>query len=275
MLDTLTFMAPPIAASIIIVGMHSYLGIHVLKRGIIFVDLALAQIAALGTIVGLALGIAAQTPVSYILSLSFVFLGAVIFAATRPKEKNIPQEAIIGIVYGLSIAVAMAIADKLSAGGQHIKEILTGNLLWVNWTMIVRLALVYAVIAAFHIIFRHKFLMLTERYDRRGETEKVSRFWDFLFFVSFGIVISLSVPIAGVLLVFSFLMIPAAISGFFASGWNRRIGISWIAGVTGSLLGFFYSYTQNAPTGPAIICILGLFLLLTPAFRSVFLRKTI
>lgn len=262
MSETLKFLAPSFAAAVLIVGMHSYLGIHVLKRGIIFVDLALAQMAALGTMVGINFGLAQGSSSSYFFSLGFVFLGATLFSITRPKNKHIPQEAIIGIIYGLSIAAAMAIADKLSGGGQHIKEILTGSLLWANWSTVSKLAVVYLAIALFHFLCRDKLVTISQDYEtavRRGIPVKL---WDFLFFVSFGIVITLSVPVAGVLLVFSFLMIPAAISALVSDNWGTRILIGWIAGVIACFLGFWYSYALNAPSGPATVCILVIFLVL-------------
>jgi zinc/manganese transport system permease protein len=272
MLETLTFMAPPFTAAVIIVGMHSYLGIHVLKRGIIFVDLALAQMAALGTMVGIIFGLTPGSGTSYVSSLGFVFLGAVLFSVTRPQDKKIPQEAIIGIIYGLSIALAMAIADKLSGGGQHIKEILTGNILWVNWSATGRLIVVYVVVAAFHILFRDKFVTISQDYERAIQRGLSIRLWDFLFFVSFGLVITLSVPIAGVLLVFSFLMIPATISALFSDKWNSRIMIGWSVGVLACLFGLWYSYTQNAPCGPAAVCLLAIFLILSGVLKSMMRR---
>ncbi|MDZ7261674.1 MAG: metal ABC transporter permease, partial [candidate division KSB1 bacterium] len=271
MLETLKFLTPPFIAAGLIVGIHSYLGIHVLKRGIIFVDLALAQMAALGTIVGIAFGLMPGSTVSYYFSLGFVCLGAILFSITRPKDKKIPQEAIIGIIYGLSIAVAMAIADKLSSGGQHIKEILTGNLLWISWSTIARLAIVYLAIALLHVFCRSKFLTISQDYQKAIVSGLSIKLWDFLFFVSFGIVITLSVPIAGVLLVFSFLMIPAAISALFSDNWNRRIIVGWLAGVMACLLGLWYSYSQNTPCGPATVCILAIFLVLSGLLRALIL----
>ena len=273
MVETVTFLAPPFVAALLIVGMHSYLGIHVLKRGIIFVDLALAQMAALGTIAGIIIGLTPGSTGSYFSSLGLVFIGAILFSITRPKDKRIPQEAIIGIIYGLSIAVAMAIADKLSGGGQHIKEILTGNILWVNWTAIARLAMVYLIAAFFHIVCRDKFITISQDYEKAIERGISIRLWDFLFFVSFGVVITLSVPVAGVLLAFSFLMIPAAISALFSDRWNTRIIIGWFVGILACLLGFWYSYSQNAPCGPAAVCILALFLALSGLLRPLIRRR--
>ena len=273
MLETITFMAPPFLAALLIVGIHSYLGIHVLKRGIIFVDLALAQMAALGTMVGILFGFAPGSSSSFVSSLGFVFVGAVLFSITRPKDTKIPQEAIIGIIYGLSIAVAMAIADKLSGGSQHIKEILTGNLLWVNWSAIAKLVIVYLAIAFFHILCRNKFVTISQDYETAVKSGMSIRLWDFLFFVSFGIVITLSVPVAGVLLVFSFLMIPAAISALISDNWGKRILVGWIAGAAACLLGLWYSFAQNAPSGPATVCILALFLTLLGILKPFILKK--
>ena len=273
MLETIKFMLPPFIAAFIIVGMHAYLGIHVIKRGIIFVDLAFAQIAALGAIVCLLFNLSAKSGYNYYFSFGFILIGSLIFSFVKSGNKQIPKEAIIGIVYGLSLAIAMVIADKISGGGEHIREILTGNILWVNWSIILKILITYIVIAVIHFFARKKFTAITNDYASKNSLNRSASLWDFLFFITFGIVITLSVPIAGVLLVFSFLIIPATISVIFAKSWKGQIAIGWIVGVLSILLGFWYSYVYNAPSCPAVICILGIFLILIYIFKFILKNK--
>jgi zinc/manganese transport system permease protein len=246
-----------------IVAIHAYLGIHVLEREIIFVDLALAQIAALGTTVGFLLGIHAEDPASQLFSFVFVLAGSGIFALTRMREQRIPQESIIGIVYAVATGAAILVADRAPGGAEHIKEILTGSILWITWPMIWEIIGVYAVVAGIHWLLRRKFLLITQRYSLAASEMGVwIKLWDFLFYVTFGIVIVLSVRVAGILLVFSFLVVPAAISLLFTESWKWRLIIGWSVGVLASMAGLFLSYTLDFPSGPTIVCVLGVLLLL-------------
>ena len=274
MSEIIKFMAAPFVACLAIVSIHAYLGIHVLKREIIFVDLALAQIAALGTTVGFILGVHPENNWSYLFSFGFVLFGAAIFSLTRMREQRIPQEAIIGITYAVATAAAILVADRAPGGAEHIKEILTGAILWVNWPTILRIIVVYLIIGGFHYLFRDKFLLISENYQKAVEQKIAIGWWDFLFYITFGIVIVLSVRIAGILLVFSFLVVPAAISSLFSNSWGTKLIIGWIAGMLGSVLGLYVSYTYDFPSGPAIVCFLGLFLILAGMFKKALTVKT-
>ncbi|NOZ57640.1 MAG: metal ABC transporter permease [Calditrichaeota bacterium] len=265
--EILSFMAAPFVATLAIVAIHVYLGLHVIQREIIFVDLALAQIAALGTTVAFMLGIHPEQSLSYVFSLGFVVLGAGLFAVTRVREQKIPQEAIIGITYAVATAAAVLVADRAPGGAEHIKEILTGAILWVHWADIARIAVVYVVVGLIHYFFRQRFTSLTDHY-RTGALSRSDRWWDFLFYLTFGFVIVLSVRIAGILLVFSFLVVPTSIAALYSKTWVGRLVFGWIVGVVVTVLGLYFSYVWDMPSGPAIVVLLGLFLIVLAAGRK-------
>jgi zinc/manganese transport system permease protein len=263
MIDLISFLLPPLIACIAILAIHVYFGIHVLEREIIFVDLALAQIAALGTTVGFLLGIHAEHGLSLIFSFAFVLFGAGIFALTRIQRQIIPQEAIIGIVYAVATAAAILVADRAPGGAEHIKEILTGSILWITWPTIWKILGVYVVIATFHWFLRNKFMTISKDYLQAIKEHGLwVKFWDFLFYVSFGIVIVLSVRVAGIMLVFSFLVVPAAISMLFSDRWIMRLVVGWGTALIATVLGLASSYALDLPSGPTIVCFLGLILIL-------------
>jgi zinc/manganese transport system permease protein len=258
----LSLFLPPLVACLVIVAIHSYLGLHVIAREVIFVDLSLAQMAALGSAVAVLVGRQPDSTASFLYALGFTSLGAVLFALTRTEERGrVPQEAFIGIVYVVASAAAILVADRTPRGGEAIKDILVGSLLWVTWPTIARLAAIYAAIGLFHWFLRRRFLTISFQPETALARGWSIRWWDFLFYLSFGIVITFSVPIAGVLLVFSFLVVPAAI----AFQYSRRQGvlaiISWIAGAVASASGLFVSFRYDLPTGPVVVCMFGLLLL--------------
>jgi zinc/manganese transport system permease protein len=197
----------------VIVAIHSYLGLHVIAREVIFVDLSLAQMAALGSAVAILAGSQPDSSSALIYALGFTSLGAATFALTRTSERGaVPQEAIIGIVYVMASAAAILVADRTPRGGEAIKDILVGSLLWVTWPTILRLAGIYAVVGLIHWALRRRFLTISFSPETALARGWKIRWWDFLFYLTFGIVITFSVPIAGVLLVFSFLVVPAAVA---------------------------------------------------------------
>jgi len=255
-------MAPAFFECLILVGIHSYLGIHVIKRKVIFVDLALAQVAALGTTVGFLFGILPDSPGSYWFSLGFAILGAAIFSLSRFRHEKIPQEAVIGLVYAVVAAVAILVIDKAPHGAEHIKELLTGSILWVKWTTIGKAALVYSGVGVFHFIFREKFLLISNNPEEAYKRGINVRFWDFLFYVSFGIVITHSVGTAGVLLVFVFLVVPAITSIMITDVLWKQLTIGWSMGLVVSVLGLYISYVADLPSGPTVVAFYGLTLLL-------------
>ena len=255
-------MAPAFFECLILVGIHSYLGIHVIKRKVIFVDLALAQVAALGTTVGFLFGIIPGTVGAYWFSLSFAILGAAIFSLSRLRNEKIPQEAVIGLVYAIAAAVVILVIDKAPHGAEHIKELLTGSILWVKWETIAYAAIVYAGIGLFHFIFRKKFLLISNNPEKAYQEGISVRFWDFLFYVSFGLVITHSVGTAGVLLVFVFLVVPAITSILLTDVLWKQLVIGWSMGLVVSVFGLFISYIADLPSGPTVVAFYGIMLLI-------------
>jgi zinc/manganese transport system permease protein len=255
-------MAAPFAACVVIVGIHAYLGMHVIQRRVIFVDLALAQIAALGATFGFLLGLSPHGSSAYLFSLGFAVVGAAIFAVTRMRHEKIPQEAIIGIVYAVAMAMAILVADRAPEGAEHIKETLVGSLLWVTWPTVAKTALVYALVGAVHITLRKRFFQISFDLDQAYEEGRWVRLWDFIFYITFAFVITISVAISGVLLVFSFLVIPAVIAALFADRIGARLAIGWIVGIAACLVGLVSSYRFDTPTGPTLVASLGIALVL-------------
>jgi zinc/manganese transport system permease protein len=256
-LGELRWMLPPLVMCLVLTGIHGYLGIHVLSRKVIFVDLALAQIAALGTAYGYMLGYDPRRPgdgvIVYLFSLGFTFLGAGVFALTRMRHEKVPQEAFIGIVYATASALAILLLAKLPGESEHIKEMLVGNILLVTWPDIGKTALVYSAIGLFHYLYRRPFLEIS--LDPEGALARGTRvrLWDFLFYASFGFVITSSVAVAGVLLVFSYLVVPAVIAFMFSERVGRRIALAWVVGTLCSALGMLLSYYGDLPTAPSVV----------------------
>ena len=261
MTDILSFLYLPFLAGLILTGIHAYLGVHVVERGVIFVDLSLAQIAALGTTIAVLRGIEPHAPEAYWWSLGFTIIGAAIFAMTRVhRETRIPQEAIIGIVYAVSAAAAILAMSKATGETEHLKDMLVGNILSVNLSTVLRTAGLYALVGLFHFIFRKKFLAIS-----LGETIPHMKLWDFLFYVSFGFVVTSSVAIAGVLLVFSYLIVPSVTAMLYARTIGARLAIGWTMGALVSALGILLSFKLDLPTGATIVCTFGIALALMAA----------
>jgi zinc/manganese transport system permease protein len=264
----LSLFLPPLVACLVIVAVHSYLGLHVIAREVIFVDLSLAQMAALGSAVAILAGSQPDSTAAFAYALGFTTLGAALFALTRTDQRGrVPQEAIIGIVYVVASAAAILVADRTPRGGEAIKDILVGSLLWVTWPTIGRLAAVYAAIGLFHWALRERFLTISFQPETALARGWRIRWWDFLFYLSFGIVITFSVPIAGVLLVFSFLVVPAAVAFQFTRRQGALAAIAWLAGALASAGGLWVSFHYDLPTGPVVVCMFGLLLLLAYVAR--------
>ena len=264
---------PAFVASLILTGIHAYLGVHVVERGVIFVDLSLAQIAALGTTVAYLAGFDLHSSMAYLFSLGFTFLGAAIFAISRTHRKTrIPQEAIIGIVYAVSAAVAILVMSKATQETEHLKEMLVGNILSVTWPELLKTAVLYALVGLFHYIFRKRFLLISMN-EAEAERQGLNiRLWDLLFYMSFGFVVTSSVAIAGVLLVFCFLIVPSVTAMLFAERLGPRLAIGWTMGVVVSAGGVALSFVLDLPTGAAIVATFGAALLVVAGTRRLFWR---
>jgi len=260
MTDMLSFMAAPFAGCLVLVGLHAYFGIHVIERRILFVDLAVAQFAALGAVVGFAFGQHPGEPGSTLFSLGFATLAAALFALTRVRIEKLPQEAIIGITFVVASAATILVADRAPEGAEHIKETLAGSLLWVTWPTVLKVLVIYIVIGIFHWILRDRFLLISTDSEEAYSRGWCVRWWDFLFYFSFGVMITFSVEIGGILMVFAYLVIPACVAILLHAGMRSRLVVGWIVGVLGSGLGLVSSYYLDLPTGPAIVVALGLLL---------------
>ncbi|RLB65141.1 MAG: hypothetical protein DRI90_02805 [Deltaproteobacteria bacterium] len=262
-MDTSVFsiMLPASAACLVLVGIHSYLGLHVIKRKVIFVDLALAQIAALGATVGFLFGMDPTSRAAFIFSMAFTFVGAAVFAATRLRKDRVPQEAVIGLVYALAAAITILVIDKSPHGAEHIKDLLTGTILWVKWSQVLTAAVAYAFVGIFHFVLRDKFIRITEDPEGAFKSGMWVRFWDFLFYLSFGFVITFSVRTAGVLLVFVFLVAPAITAAVITNKWRYQLLIGWGMGTLVTIVALYLSYVLDLPSGPTVVAFYGVVLL--------------
>lgn len=244
-------LSASMTACVLLVGIHAYFGIHVLSRGIIFIDLALAQTAALGVAVSYMRGYEPQSTGSYLFALTFAILGSILMTLTRVVRERVNVEALIGIIYILATALTILAIDRAPHGSETMKALFNGNLLWLTWPEIGKTAVIYSLVAIFHFVFRERFLNLS--LEGRG-----GLLWEFLFFLSFAVVITSSVHVGGILIVFSYLIIPALVSGLFARGIGQRLLISWSFGIIVSLAGLIVSYRLDLPTGALIVLLLSL-----------------
>jgi zinc/manganese transport system permease protein len=248
MSDALIFLAAPTVMCFILAGIHCYLGLHVLARGVIFVDLSLAQVAAFGTTIALLFGHEHGTPEAYFYSLGATFLAASLFAWARRQERYFSQEAIIGITYAFGSAAVVLVVDRMAHGAEHIKELLVGQILWVTWPEVLKTALIYAGVGIVHYVFRRQLL---EAAFHPGE--KVKAIWDFLFYALFGVVITSSVSVVGVLQVFAYLIVPSIVSTLFVRTIRARLIFGWILGIVLSVIGMGASYALDYPSGAFIV----------------------
>lgn len=270
MIEFMGIMAWPFLACLALAGIHAYLGLHVIEREVIFVDLALAQIAALGASLALVFGYSMDSSPSYWMSLGFTVAGAAIFSLTRLRKQKIPQEAIIGIVYAVSAALLVMILSHSGEGDEHIRQALVGNILLVHPVEVLKIFLIYSVVGFFHWVWRDKFLMISRSPDEAYQKGLNVRLWDFLFYVSFGFVVTSSVRIAGVLLVFSFLIVPAVCAMLFCRNVKSRLIFGWLCGFVTSALGMAVSYYFDYPTGASVVCVFGAVLLILSLVKKVF-----
>lgn len=269
MLETLNFLSIQIVLLAVVTSVHTYLGLHVIRRGIVFSDLALDQLAALGVIVGVGVGVQGGTIASYLLSFVSVLGGAILLAYVKPNSSRIPHEAVIGIIYCLALVACIMVADKIPGGNAYVSQTLSGTMLWVSWPLVWVTVGVYIILSIFHYVYRDRYIAITE-----GKTTVPNENrWDLMFFITLGIITVLIVPIAGVLLAYGFLMIPAAIASLFTKNWGAALKLGWGVGFFASLLGLFVSYFLNFPYGPSLVLTLGLFFLGSLALRTLLFSK--
>jgi zinc/manganese transport system permease protein len=271
-MEILSFLILPFIASLILTGIHAYLGVHVVERGVIFVDLALAQIAALGATIAILVGMDPHGSSAYWMSLGFTFIGALIFSFVRSRHKRIPLEAFIGITYAVASAAAILAMSKATGETEHLKDMLVGNILAVSRHDVIKTAILYGCIGLFHFIFRRRFLAISLHHDDAIDLGFSVRLWDFLFYASFGFVVTSSVAIAGVLLVFCYLVVPSVGAMLFADRIGTRLAIGWTMGTLVSALGCWFSVQFDTPTGATIVCTFGAVLVCMAMVKSLFFK---
>jgi zinc/manganese transport system permease protein len=279
---TIEFLLTPFIACFLLILINVYFGIHVIKREIVFIDIALAQIAALGSAVAMVVFYSLHPETahdhehhnafSYLFSIGFITMAALIFTFLKHRKITIPLEAIIGITYAIATTGTVIIIDKAAGGDVHVHDMLIGSILWVSWHQVTRLFIVVLFIGLFHLAFRKKFILIS-RPDAGSNEIKNPRLWDFLFYLSFGLVIVEAVNIAGILTVFAFLIIPASISIMLTTGWKKRMLTGWVIGLFAVIAGLYLSVKMDVPSSPVIILFLAVVLFIGLIFAKL-LRKT-
>jgi zinc/manganese transport system permease protein len=249
--DLLTLLAPPFAASLLFVAIHANFGLHVLRRGVIFVDLALAQMSALGATVAFAVGHVPTSSAGLVYTFLFSAIGAALLTASRGLPKAIHTEAYIGILYVVATAATILVVDRSPQGAEHVKQMLVGSILTVSLDDLPKFALLYGAVGAFHWLARRPLLAASEA-AAAGQARS-PLIWDFLFYLTFGVVVTSSVATAGVLLVFCFLIIPAIIGSLFTRRVAGALWIGWLGGGTASAVGLAASFEMDLPAGAAMV----------------------
>lgn len=258
----------PIVACVLLPWLLVYLGLHVVRRGIIFIDIAMAQMASLGICVAVLLKLDLDSNATFFIALGFTLVGAAIFALAGKRIGEIPQEAVIGIAYVVAAAASVLLLSRAAEGDEEIKNMLVGNILLVTPAEVGKCFGIFCLVAAFHAVFRKRFLLVSFDRDQAYNEGLHVRWWDFLFYASFGLVVTSFVRIAGVLLVFTYLIVPAVCGINLAGGFRRRLLSGWIISLIGGIGGLLWSFYGDLPSGAAIVCTFGA-LLLVVAFIGV------
>jgi zinc/manganese transport system permease protein len=272
MIDNLLFLSAPITMSVIMAGVLSYFGNHILSRGIIFIDIAVAQIAALGTMIGLLLGYAEESFHVQLISYIFTVLIISFFALTKFRKQVIPQEAIIGIIYCVGLGLAMLLAERIPGGSNFITKTITGNLLWVTWGKVFNCLILFLLVGIIHLFFWKHFINISNSKNGLAYGLWRTRFYELIFYITFSVVIVRAVPAGGIFLVFTLLIAPTAAATLFTTSWKKRFIWSWVIGIAGSVLGMYVSYTLNISNAPAIVTLLGITVFIL-AFGKLLARK--
>jgi zinc/manganese transport system permease protein len=245
-INDITFLMPAFVLCLVLVGIHCYLGLHVLARNVLFIDLALAQVAALGTTVAFAFGYDHHDSMAFFVSLGFTFFAAFLFTLAGRLKEKLSVEAFIGIIYAFSSALVILVIDKLSHGAEHLKYTLVGQIIWTNWSDVLHISLIYIGVTGIHFYFRKKLLAASFQGGQHW-------FWDFLFYALFGVVITCSVGVSGVLLVFAFLIVPAVLSSLITSQLRHQLLLGWLIGFVLCAIGIFLSYKLDLPPGATLV----------------------
>ncbi len=271
------WMITPFLACLLLSISHVYMGVHVVARKVIFVDLALAQIAAVGATYAATLGYDAENPSDVLavalFSLAFTFAGAALFAIARMRGEKVPQEAFIGVVYAAASAAAILILSKSPTGGEELRQMLIGDILLVSTQTLVNVAVVYSLVGILHVVFRARFFAISLDSETAAREGVNVRLWDFLFYMTLGVLVTQSVSIAGVLLVFSYLVIPAVIGQMWSTSIGTRLLVGWAVAILGSVGGILWSFYSDYPTGPAVVISLAACLVVSAMAYNVAVAK--
>jgi zinc/manganese transport system permease protein len=265
--DMLAFAALPLAAAIVFTGIHTWFGLQVLRRNVVFADLALAQISALGATVGVVAGHAVQSAAGYGYTLIFTGIGALLLTASRGLARSARQEAFIGVLYVVATAATVLVVDRSPQGAEHVKKMLIGGILSVSASEIGHFIILYSAIGVLHWLVRRPLLAAADNAAAPG-TAGATAFWDLVFYVSFGVVVTSSVGTAGVLLVFCFLIVPALVGTLFSSRIGAALAIGWLAGAVASAAGIFGSFLLDAPTGAVTVLAFAAVLIIAAGVRA-------
>ena len=264
----------PIVACVLLPWLLVYLGIHVVQRGIIFIDIAMAQMASLGICVAVLFRLDLESPATFAIALAFTLVGSAIFSFTGKRESKVPQEAVIGIAYVVAAAAAVLLLSRAAEGDEEIKNMLVGNILLVTPGDVWKCFGLFILVGVFHFAFRKRFLVVS--FDREAAYRQgwSVRFWDFLFYASFGVVVTSFVRIAGVLLIFTYLIVPAVCGISLAASLRNRLLTGWLLSLLGGIAGLFLSFYSDLPSGAAIVCVFGAVLILASIVGAIRTRQS-
>ncbi len=266
----------PLAACLVLPPLLVYLGLHVVQREVIFVDLALAQLATLGTCVALIMGYHFNDRIAFWISLGVTFLGAALFSWSRNSEKqHVPQEAIIGITFVVAAAGVILLLSRVAGGKEELEHLLTGDILNVTAGDVGQRAAIFAALAVFFAAFHSRFALISADAAKAIASGLRVRLWDFLFYAAFAIIVVFFVRVAGVLLTFAYLIVPAVCGVMLARTWMGRLAVGWAIAASASLVGLWASFTMDLPTGAAIVCACGLALVVVTLGVSVRQRRLV
>jgi len=265
----------PLIASLILPWLLVYLGLHIVQRGVIFVDLALAQTAAFGTCVSMLVGYDVHDWQSYAFSLGFTFVGAVVLTFTRSRDQRVPQEALIGIVYVVAAAAAILALSKSAGGNEELQRSLVGELLVVRPSDVLKTFGLFVVVGAVHVVFRKKFLAISANPEAAAASGLNVRWWDFVFYMLFGLVVTSFVHIGGVLLVFTYLVVPAVCATYLVNRIGAKFAVGWIIATVSSIVSLFITVQGDLPVGAAIVCVLGLVLVIVASVTKFIRKRTV
>jgi zinc/manganese transport system permease protein len=270
-MEVISLMKWPLIASLILPWLLVYLGLHIVQRGVIFVDLALAQTAAFGTCISMLVGYDVHDWQSYAFSLGFTFVGAVVLTFTRSRNQRAPQEALIGIVYVVAAAASILALSKGTGGNEELQRSLVGELLVVPYTEVIKTFLLFLAVGVAHFFFRKKFLAISADADGAEASGLNVRWWDFVFYMLFGLVVTSFVHIGGVLLVFSYLVVPAVCANYLVRSIPARFAIGWCIATLSSVVSLFITAKVDFPIGAAIVCVLGVALIIVAGLAKLFI----